>query len=123
MRTRKRATPTGDPVTRWMESGSPEEKMAETKEPRSEERNWMVRRRRMGRRRRPKGLRRSEMASVRASPWSPSRKGTTMTMATTTASRMAWGAPPWRSSIISFASSLRVTCVFEFNSLFGLKKK
>lgn len=91
MRRRKRATPTGDPLRRWMVSGSPVENMAETKEPRSEERKWMARRRRMGRRKRPNGLISSENASV---TWSPTRKGPTTTMATTNARSMPWGAPP-----------------------------
>lgn len=94
MITRKSATPKGDPLTRWMVSGSPVEKIAETNEPRSDERNWIVRRRMIGKRRRPSGLKSSDMASVTASPWSPRRKGTITTMATTTARRMPCGAPP-----------------------------
>ncbi|KAL4388371.1 hypothetical protein GQ457_09G023780 [Hibiscus cannabinus] len=68
MRRRNTATPNGEPLARWMESGSPVEKTAETNEPRSEERNWIVRRRIMGKRRRPSGVKISEMASVMASP-------------------------------------------------------
>ncbi|OMO53645.1 hypothetical protein CCACVL1_28481 [Corchorus capsularis] len=100
MRKRNRATPTGEPLTRWMVSGSPVEKMLETKEPRSEERNWMVRRRMMGRRRRPTGLKSSAIASVMASPWSPNRNGAKTTMPTTTASIIPCGGPPCLSGII-----------------------
>ena len=100
MRTKTSATPKGDPLTLWIVSGSPVEKMLEMKEPRSEERNWIVRRRIIGRRRSPTGLKSSEMASVMASPWSPTRSGTASIMATTTASRTPWGAPACLSSII-----------------------
>lgn len=86
--TEKSATPNGDPLTLWIVSGSPVEKMVEMKEPRSEERNWMVRRRIIGSKRSPTGLKRSEMASMMASPCSPMRVGTARTMATTTASRI-----------------------------------
>uniref|UniRef100_A0A2P2NH86 Uncharacterized protein n=1 Tax=Rhizophora mucronata TaxID=61149 RepID=A0A2P2NH86_RHIMU len=75
-----------------MVSGSPVENMEERKEPRSEDRKWMVRRRIMGKRRRPSGLKRSEMASVMAS-WSPTRVGASTTMNTTAASRIPWGGP------------------------------
>ena len=47
----------------------------------------------MGRSSRPTGLRSSEIASVMASPWSPTKKGTTTTMATTSARSIPWGAP------------------------------
>ncbi|MED6130297.1 hypothetical protein PIB30_000196 [Stylosanthes scabra] len=126
MRTRKSATPTGEPVARWMVSGSPV-KMAETKEPRSEERNWIMSRRMIGRSRRPRGLRSSEIASVMASPWSPRKNGTTTTMATTIARSIPWGAP-LSSIIFSFSyqwqnqnPSLYVTttelCLFSAVSL------
>lgn len=121
MRMRNNATPTGEPLRRWIVSGSPVENMEETKEPRSEERNWIVRRRMIGRRRRPTGLRSSEMASVMPSPCSPTRNGTTTTMATTTASRTPCGAlPPWPpclSSIIFWlfnSFSFRVFFFFSF---------
>ncbi|KAE8736043.1 hypothetical protein F3Y22_tig00000218pilonHSYRG00252 [Hibiscus syriacus] len=91
---KEQGDPKREPLTRWMESGSPVEKRAETKEPRSEERNWIVRRSRMGRRSRPSGVKRSEMASVMASPRSPSKNGANTTMTTTTASITPWGAPP-----------------------------
>lgn len=87
-----------------MESGSPVEKMLDMNEPRSEERNWMTRRRMTGKRRRPKGLRSSEMASVMASPWSPRRSGAATTVHTTTARRMACGGAALPSSIIVGAS-------------------
>ncbi|TQE06605.1 hypothetical protein C1H46_007847 [Malus baccata] len=51
-------------------------------------------RRIMGRRRRPNGLKSSEMASVMASPWSPRKYGTMITATTTTASRIPWGGVP-----------------------------
>lgn len=93
MRARNNATPTGDPLTRWIELGSPVEKMLEMNEPLSEERNCIVRRRIMGRRRKPTGVRRSEMKSVMASPFSPSSVGTNMTATTTTAKRTPCGGP------------------------------
>ncbi|KAH0927746.1 hypothetical protein HID58_020002 [Brassica napus] len=68
--------------------------MAETKEPRSEERNWMVRRRMMWSKRCPTGLRSSEIPSVMASPPSPRKKGTRTTNATTTASMIPCGVDP-----------------------------
>jgi hypothetical protein len=46
-----------------MVSGSPIEKMLERNKPRSEERNWMVRRRR------PAGLRSSEMGFLDVAGW------------------------------------------------------
>ncbi|CAL5346939.1 unnamed protein product [Camellia sinensis] len=111
---RTRATPTGEPPARWMESGSPVEKMEEmTEPPESEERKWMTRRRTMGRRRRPTGLRSSAMKPVIASPWSPSMVGTTISNTTTTAKRTAYGGP-WRSSIMILGE-----CVFVFLLLVG----
>lgn len=97
---RNSATPKGEPLARWMESGSPVEKMLDINEPRSEERNWMTRRRMMGKRRRPMGLSSSEMASVMAWPWSPRRSGAATTMQTTKARRMPCGGAALRSSII-----------------------
>jgi hypothetical protein len=49
-----------------MDSGSPVKKIVETNEPRSEERNWMVKRRIMGKSNRPIGLKSSAKASVMA---------------------------------------------------------
>lgn len=75
--------------------------MEATKDPLSEERNWMMRRRAMGRRSRPTGLSSSAMKSVNASPWSPSNVGNTITRTTTTARMTACGGPARRSSIIA----------------------
>lgn len=102
-RTRTRATPMGEPLTRWMDSGWPVEKKPEKAEPVSEERKMMTRRRPTGRSRRPTGLKSSAMNSVRASPWSPTMSGTTITATTTTANRTPYGAPPWRSWSIIFS--------------------
>ncbi|KAL9667071.1 hypothetical protein QQ045_001417 [Rhodiola kirilowii] len=96
----KTATPTGEPLARWMELGSPEEKTAEAKEPCSEEKKWMRRRRAMGRRRRPSGLRSSEMVSVKASPWPPTVKAMKTLRTTTTARIIPCGGPAWASSSI-----------------------
>nr|DAD33282.1 TPA_asm: hypothetical protein HUJ06_012133 [Nelumbo nucifera] len=86
-RRRKRATPTGDPLRRWMESGWPVavEKTLDSTVPRSDDRNWMRSRSMMGTNSSPTGVNISEIAPVSASPWSPISAGTTTTRLTTTA--------------------------------------
>nr|DAD38084.1 TPA_asm: hypothetical protein HUJ06_008725 [Nelumbo nucifera] len=105
-RTRKRATPTGDPLRRWIESGSPVEKMLEITVPRSDDRNCMRRSSTIGTSSRPTGLKISEIAPVSASPCSLSSTGTTTTRPTTTASNTPCGAPRLSSIISSSLPSL-----------------
>lgn len=75
-------------------------------EPVSEERNWIVSRRIIGSKRRPIGVRRSEMKSVIASPFSPRIVGIKRTATTTTAKRMPCGGPCRCSSIIVVKKNL-----------------